>query len=123
MGMGGFIICLAIDTKGVRHHSSTPAERLNTCSQRKGLSLIYLGPTCGGPILGLTTSNRFQLRGARLLQIYDGSFNSPLSPPRGSGSSKPAGYCFEVLCKEGALDSKHKCGLDQTAELVEQLQG
>ena len=32
---------------------------------------------------------------------------------------KPLAFCFEVLWNEEALDSEDKCGLDQTAELLE----
>ena len=36
-----------------------------------------------------------------------------------TGAEKSPAFCFEVLWNEGALDSEDKCGLDQTAELLE----
>ena len=37
----------------------------------------------------------------------------------GDLAPEPPAFCFEVLWNEGALDSEDKCGLDQTAQLLE----
>ena len=72
------------------------------------------------PTLALTAHAAFsQLRGAHLLQIHDGGIVAPLLPLGGSDAKKPPSFSLEALLKKGALESEHKCGLDQTAELLE----
>ena len=100
-------------------HTSERHGLSSTLQPTQRLSLIYVGPICSDSHPGATCTCCFQLGGARLLQIHDGGIDVPLSLLGRSGARKPPAFCFEILWNEGALDSEDKCGLDQTAELLE----